>query len=68
MGQMRPASSSVRGSVDASLDSHTDFHLQQRIEYKSGFNGNDYKKSGILRLGSILYSGVQLNIGVLACS
>ena len=44
MGQMRPASSSVGGSVDASLDSHTDFHLQQKIEYISGFNGNDYKK------------------------
>ena len=44
MGQMRPASSSVGGSVDAILDSHTDFHLQQKIEYKSGFNGNDYKK------------------------
>ena len=41
MGQMRPA------------DSHTDFHLQQKIEYKSGFNGNDYKKSCIFRLGSI---------------
>ena len=44
MGQMRPASSSVGGSVDARLDSHTDFHLQQKIEYKSGCNGNDYKK------------------------
>ena len=41
---MRPASSSVEGSVDARLDSHTDFHLQQKIEYKSGFNGNDYKE------------------------
>ena len=30
--------------VDARLDSHTDFHLQQKIEYKSGFNGNDYKR------------------------
>ena len=39
--------------MDAILDSHTDFHLQQKIEYKSGFNGNDYKKSGIFRLGSI---------------
>ena len=44
MGQMRPASSSVGGSVDARLDTHTDFHLQQKIEYKSGFNGNDLKK------------------------
>ena len=44
MGQMQPASSSVGGSVDARLDSHTDFHLHQNIEYKSGFNGNDYKK------------------------
>ena len=44
MGQMRPASSSVGGSVDARLDSHTDFLLQQKIEYKSDFNGNDYKK------------------------
>ena len=43
MGQMRPASSRVGGSVDARLDNHTDFHLQQKIEYKSGFNGNDYK-------------------------
>ena len=41
MGQMRPASSSVGGSVDARWDSHTDFHLQQKIEYKRGFNGND---------------------------
>ena len=49
MGQMRPASSSVGGSVNARWDSHTDFHLQQKIEYKSGFNGNDYKKSGIFR-------------------
>ena len=37
MGQMRPASSSVGGSVNARWDSHTDFHLQQKIEYKSGF-------------------------------
>ena len=44
MGQMRPANSSVGGRVDARLDSQTDFHLQQKIEYKSGFNGNDYKK------------------------
>ena len=44
MGQMRPASSSVGGSDDARLDSHTDFHLQQKIEYKNGFNGNDHKK------------------------
>ena len=44
MGQMKPASSSIRWSVDARCDSHTDFHLQQKIEYKSGFHGNDYKK------------------------
>ena len=44
MGQMQPASSSVGWSVDATCDSHTDFHLQQKIEYKSGFNTNDYKK------------------------
>ena len=44
MGQMQPASSSVGWSVDARCDSHTDFHLQQKIEYKSGFNRNDYKK------------------------
>ena len=44
MGQMQPASSSVGGSVDARLDSHTDYDFQQKIEYKSGFNGNDYKK------------------------
>ena len=44
MGQMQPASSSIRWSVDARCDSHTDFHLQQKIEYKSGFHGNDYKK------------------------
>ena len=68
MGQMQPASSSVGGSVDARCDSHTDFHLQQKIEYKSGFHGNGYNKSGIFSLGSIRYSGVQLNIGVLACS
>ena len=71
MGQMQPASSSIWWSVDARCDSHTDFHLQQKIEYKSGFHGNDYKKleeSGIFSLGSIRYSGVQLNIGVLACS
>ena len=44
MGQMQPASSSVGWSVDARCDSHTDFHLQQKSEYKSGFNRNDYKK------------------------
>ena len=44
MGQMQPASSSIRWSVDARCDSQTDFHLQQKIEYKSGFHGNDYKK------------------------
>ena len=44
MGQMQPASSSVGWSVDATCDSHTDFHLQQKIEYKSGFNRNDYNK------------------------
>ena len=43
MGQMQPASS-VGWSVNARCDSHTDFHLQQKIEYKSSFNGNDYKK------------------------
>ena len=30
MGQMRLASSSVGGSVDARLDRHTDYHLQQK--------------------------------------
>ena len=35
MGQMQPASNSVGWSVDARCDSHTDFHLQQKIEYKS---------------------------------
>ena len=44
MGQMQPASSSIRWSVDARCDSHTDIHFQQKIEYKSGFHGNDYKK------------------------
>ena len=44
MGQMQPASSSIWWSVDARCDSHTDFHLQQKIEYKSGFHGNDCKK------------------------
>ena len=44
MGQMQPASSSVGRSVDARCDSHRDFHLQQKIEYKSGFHGNGYKK------------------------
>ena len=53
MGQMRPASSSVGGSVDARLYSHTDFHLQQKIEYKSGFNGKDYKK--VVYLGYEVY-------------
>ena len=38
-------STSIRWSVDARCDSHTDFHLQQKIEYKSGFHGNDYKKA-----------------------
>ena len=48
---MQPGSSSVGGivSVDARCDSHTDFHLQQKIECKSGFDGNDYKK--------VVYSG-----------
>ena len=44
MGQMQPGSSSVGWSVDARCDSHTDFHLQQKIEYKSGFHGNGYTK------------------------
>ena len=44
MGQMQPASSSVGWSVDTRCNSHTDFHLQQKIEYKSGFRGNGYKK------------------------
>ena len=44
MGQMQPASSSVGWSVDARCDSQTDFHLQQKIEYKSGFHENGYKK------------------------
>ena len=44
MGHKQPATSSIRWSVDARCDSHTDFQLQQKIEYKSGFHGNDYKK------------------------
>ena len=42
---MQPASSSVGGGVHARIDSLTDFHLQQKIEYKSGFNGNDNSNS-----------------------
>ena len=37
--------------------------------YKSSFNGNDYIKVGYL--GKVVYNmyiGLQLNIGVLACS
>ena len=41
MGQIRPASSSVGGVVNTRRDSLTDFHLQRKIEYKSGFIGND---------------------------
>ena len=54
MGQMRPASSSVGGSVDGRLDSHTYFHLQQKIEYKSVFNGNDYTK--------VVYLGLEVHV------
>ena len=52
MGQMRPASSSVGGSVDARLDSHTDFHLHQNIEYKAVLMEMT-TKSGIFSLGRI---------------
>ena len=33
-----------RRGVDARIDTLKDFHLQWKIEYKSGFNGNNYKK------------------------
>ena len=34
-------------------DSHTDFHLQWKIEYKSGFIGNNCKK--VVYLGKEVY-------------
>ena len=33
-----------RRGVNAKIDSLKDFHLQWKIEYKSGFIGNNYKK------------------------
>ena len=33
-----------RRGVTARIDSLKDFHLQWKIEYKSGFIGNNYKK------------------------
>ena len=51
--------SSVGGGVNTKRDSPTDFHLQQKIEYKSGFIGNDYKK--VVYLGKEVY-------GTRACS
>ena len=36
MGQMQSACGSVGGRVDVRCGNHTDFHLQQKIEYKSG--------------------------------
>ena len=34
-------------------ESLTDFHLQRKIEFKSGFIGNDYKK--VVYLGKEVY-------------
>ena len=34
-------------------ETHTDFHLQWKIEYKSGFIGNNYKK--VVYLGKEVY-------------
>ena len=53
MGQMRPASSNVEGDVNTRRDSLTDFHMQRKIEYKSSFIGNDYKK--VVYIGREVY-------------
>ena len=39
--------------VTARIDSLNDFHLQWKIEYKSGFIGNNYKK--VVYLGKEVY-------------
>ena len=39
--------------VNARIDSLTDFHLQWKFEYKSGFIGNNYKK--VVYLGKEVY-------------
>ena len=49
MGQMQ----SAVGGVNTRRDSLTDFNLQRKIEYKSGFIGNDYKK--VAYLGKEIY-------------
>ena len=54
MGQPQSAvHSRVGGGVHTRRDSHTDFHLQQKIEYKSGFIENDYRK--VVCLGKDVY-------------
>ena len=44
---------SAVGGVNTRRDMLTDFHLQRKIEYKSGFIGNDYKK--VAYLGKEIY-------------
>ena len=52
MGQMQQLWQCRRG-VTARIDSLKDFHLQWKIEYKSGFIGNNYKK--VVYLGKEVY-------------
>ena len=42
-----------RRGVNARIDIFKDFHLQWKIEYKSGFIGNSYKK--VVYLGKVVY-------------
>ena len=42
-----------RRGVNTRIDSLKDFHLQRKIEYKSGFIGNNYKK--VVYLGKEVY-------------
>ena len=56
-GQLQSA---VCGAVNTRRDSLTDFHLQQKIEYKSDFIGNDYKK--VVYLGKGVYDTPACNL------
>ena len=53
MGQMQSAVAVYRRGANARIDSLKDFHLQWKIEYKSGFIGNNHEK--VVYLGKEVY-------------
>ena len=53
MGQMRPASSSVGGSVNARLDSHSDFQFSRKLSIKAVLMEMTAKK--VVYLGKEVY-------------